>query len=395
MKKIGVIGLGTAGIQSLAHFLSYLNNEWQVVSISDPDIPIFGIGESTFPTFVNAISSGTNFCMYDELVGGSLDATVKYGTMYEKWRNKNFINPLIGSAVAIHIDTFKLKEWAIKEFFEKWGNKFKVIEGNVKEIKTVENKAIAVVDGLSYEFDYIMDCSGKPKNFNDYDLLNSTTNSCLVHNIKNGSNFLHTKHVATPDGWMFVIPLKSRTSYGYLYNSDITSKEAAKINFAKEINVLVNDLDNIEFSFKSYISKNVIQGKVIKNGNNALFLEPMFANSLFLYDIVNKLLMDEINQKPNLNINEEFHKNVKSVSDMIYYMYHGGSTYETPFWDWIVKESKEVLNNSEAFEKAKKMSDHYRSVGGEDLTSWVFEAKNLSAIDTGMGYTNFNKGRNI
>jgi hypothetical protein len=76
-------------------------------------------------------------------------------------------------------------------------------------------------------------------------------------------------------------------------------------------------------------------------------------------------------------------------------MYHGGSTYETPFWDWIVKESKEVLNNSEAFEKAKKMSDHYRSVGGEDLTSWVFEAKNLSAIDTGMGYTNFNKGRNI
>jgi hypothetical protein len=391
MKKIAVIGLGTSGVQSLAHFLSYLNNEWEVVSISDPDIPIFGIGESTFPTFVNAISSGTNFCMYDELVGGSLDSTAKYGTMYEKWRNKDFINPLIGSNVAIHIDTFKLKEWAIKEFSKKWGNKFKIIEGTVKEIKTVEDKAMVNINDLSYEFDYVMDCSGKPKDFDDYNLLNSTTNACLVHNIKVGSNFLHTKHVATPDGWMFVIPLKSRTSYGYLYNSNITDKETAKANFSKEINVATESLDNIEFSFTSYIAKNVIDGKVIKNGNNALFLEPMFANSLFLYDSVNKLLMDEINKKPNLNINEEFYKNVKAVSDMIYYFYHGGSLYKTPFWDWIIKESKVALDNSEAFQAAKKMSDYYKELGGEDFTNWVFEAKNLSVIDNGMGYENFNK----
>ena len=390
MKKIAVVGLGTSGVQSLAHFLSYLNNEWEVVSISDPSIPIFGIGESTFPSFVNAISSGTNFCMYDELVGGILDTTVKYGTMYEKWRNKNFINPLIGSSVAIHIDTFKLKDWAIKEFSEKWGKKFKVIEGTVKEIKTVQDKAIVVMDDLSYEFDYVMNCSGKPKNFSDYDMLNSTTNSCLVHNIQNGSNFLHTKHVATPDGWMFVIPLKSRTSYGYLYNSDITDKETAKKNFSKEINVPIDSLDNIEFSFKSYIAKKVIDGRVIKNGNNALFLEPMFANSLFLYDGINKLLMDEINKKPDLNINDQFYKNVKAVSDMIYYMYHGGSLHKTPFWDWIVKESEMALNKSEAFKTAKKMSSDHKSVGGEDLTNWVFEAKNLSAIDTGMGYKNFN-----
>jgi tryptophan halogenase len=395
MKKLAVIGLGTAGVQSLSHFLFYLNNEWEVVSISDPSIPIFGIGESTNPSFVNAISFGTNFCMYDELIGGSLNSTVKYGTMYEKWRNIDFINPLIGSNAALHIDTFKLKEWAIEKFSKKWGSKFKIIEGTVKDVKTINDKAIVKVDDLSYEFDYVMDCSGRPKDYSDYNVLTSTTNSCLVHNIKTGSNFLHTKHVATQDGWMFVIPLKTRTSYGYLYNSEITNKDAAKENFSKEIKVPVNELDDIEYSFKSYFSKKVIDGRVIKNGNNALFLEPMFANSLWLYDSINKLLMDKINQKENLDINDIFYKNVKAVSDMIHYMYHGGSLYKTPFWEWIVDKSKDVLGNSEAFEIAKKSSNYHAQIGGEDPTHWVFEAKNLLAIDNGMGYNNFNNSQGI
>ena len=392
MKKLAIVGLGTAGVQSLAHFLFHLDNNWEVVSISDPNIPIFGIGESTNPSFINAISYGTNFFMYNELIDGGLNSTVKYGTMYEKWRNQNFINPLIGSSAALHIDTFKLKKWAMEKFSERWGNKFKVIEGTVKEIKTVNDKAIVKIDDTSYEFDYVMDCSGRPKDYSNYNVLSSTTDSCLVHNIKTGSNFLHTKHVATKDGWMFVIPLKTRTSYGYLYNSNITDKDTAKENFSKEINVPINELDNIEYSFKSYFAKKIIEGRVIKNGNNALFLEPMFANSLWLYDGINKLLLDEINQKENLNINDVFYKNVRAVSDMIHYMYHGGSLYKTPFWDWIVIKSKEVLSQSEAFKTAKNMSNYYKNVGGEDFTSWVFEAKNLSAIDTGMGYKNFNKG---
>lgn len=391
MKKLAIIGLGTAGVQALAHFLFYLNNDWEVTSISDPDIPIFGIGESTNPSFVNSISSGMNFSMYHELVDGRLNSTVKYGTMYEKWRNHNFINPLIGSSTALHIDTFKLKDWALEQFTEKWGDKFKIINGKVKEIKNFEDKALVLINDTQYEFDYVMDCSGAPKDFSDYNVLTSTTNTCLVHNIKEGSNFLHTKHVATQDGWMFVIPLKTRTSYGYLYNNSITDKETAKINFSKEINIPVKELDNIEFVFKSYFAKKVIDGRIIKNGNNALFLEPMFANSLWLYDSINKLLMDKINNKATSDINETFYKNVKAVSDMIYYMYHGGSLYKTPFWDWIVVESKKVLSHSEAFETAKQMSKYYNSIGGEDMTNWVFEAKNLLAIDNGMGYQNFNK----
>jgi len=391
MKKLAVIGLGTAGVQSLAHFLFYLNNDWEVVSISDPNIPIFGIGESTNPSFISAISYGTNFSMYSELTDGDLNSTVKYGTMYEKWRNKDFINPLIGSSAALHIDTFKLKKWAIEKFSERWGNKFNFIEGTVKNIKTIEEKAVVEIDGVYHEFEYVIDCSGRPKDYSEYNVLTPTTDSCLVHNIKNGSNFLHTKHVATEDGWMFVIPLKTRTSYGYLYNSSITDKDIAKENFSKEINVPINKLDNIEYSFKSYFAKKIIDGRVIKNGNNALFLEPMFANSLWLYDGINKLLMDKINEKENLDMNAVFYKNVNAVSDMIHYMYHGGSLYKTPFWDWIVVKSKEVLDKSEVFKTTKKMSRHYDTVGGEDLTNWVFEAKNLLAIDTGMGYKNFNK----
>ena len=43
-----------------------------------------------------------------------------------------------------------------------------------------------------------------------------------------------TRAVATPDGWTFVIPnAANTTSYGYLYNKDITPLEDASANFLK------------------------------------------------------------------------------------------------------------------------------------------------------------------
>ena len=54
MNKLAVIGVGSAGIQSLCHFLAWLDKSWEIYSIHSPKIPISGIGESTNPRFLDA-----------------------------------------------------------------------------------------------------------------------------------------------------------------------------------------------------------------------------------------------------------------------------------------------------------------------------------------------------
>ena len=73
MKKLGIIGVGSAGIISLNHFCACLDNSWEIVSIHDPNIKILGIGESTNPFFVKLLKSGVDFTSLEDL--DNLDGT--------------------------------------------------------------------------------------------------------------------------------------------------------------------------------------------------------------------------------------------------------------------------------------------------------------------------------
>jgi hypothetical protein len=130
-------------------------------------------------------------------------------------------------------------------------------------------------------------------------------------------------HRATLDGWMFQVPLTTRISHGYLFNDTITSVEQAKINFSKEINVPVDQLDNIEYKFKPFWAKTVFENRVIKNGNAAVFFEPMFANSLANYDDINKNFHQFLTGKcTESEVNIRFLRRYCQVRDIICYIYH-------------------------------------------------------------------------
>ena len=127
--RIAVIGIGSAGIQTLAHLLPFLPIGSEMVAIYDPTIKNLGIGESTNPSFTTAIERGLNFDILNDL--DKLDGTYKLGTTYINWRNYKFTNPLIQGGIAIHFNTHALAGWAIPRFKELWGDKFNVIEGTV------------------------------------------------------------------------------------------------------------------------------------------------------------------------------------------------------------------------------------------------------------------------
>jgi|SaaInlStandDraft_2_1057019.scaffolds.fasta_scaffold48657_1 hypothetical protein len=351
-RKMAVIGVGSAGIQSLCHFLSYLDETWEIYSIHDPDKKILGIGESANPPLLHLLQLATDFKISEDL--DEINGTLKFGTEYIDWRKKSFINPFINGTVSIQFDTNKLKSFAISRFKSIWRSKFKTIDGNVSNIENNKDEVKLTINGDIYEFDYVIDCTGSPKEYDSsYNLIDPPLlTSCLVFNDKADieTPIKYTGHIATKDGWMFRVPLSNRTSYGYLYNNKITDKVTSTSNFKELLNISLDDYKEISFEFKSYYIKNPINNRVIKNGNAAAFIEPMFGSSLIIYDAINRITSDHINGNvPIDDITKYWNDIVINVLITIAFHYLGGSTYDTPFWDYAERWSKETIDKYPRF----------------------------------------------
>jgi hypothetical protein len=356
-KSLGVIGVGSAGICSISHFINILGNDWDIVSIHDPKIDPIGIGESTNPSFMETIENGLNFSMLDDLK--HLDATYKFATRYKEWKSDYIDSPLIAGRCAIHFNTHKLRDFAFERFAKLWPEKFKVLEGNVDSVEHIATgpdlvKDIAVkvvVDNVAYQFDYIIDCRGFPKDYSDYTVCNMPVNHGLVHNKMIPGDWNYTGHRATLHGWMFEIPLQTRQSYGYLFNDTITTVEEAKKNFSKIINVPINELDSTEYKFKSYYCNTPANGRIFKNGNSFGFFEPMSATSLWMYAALNNLYETNIlaresgNPVADLSTNEAAGRQAQLAQELICFFYHGGSDHATDFWNHATNIANEFLAN--------------------------------------------------
>ncbi len=365
-KSLAVIGIGSAGILGLSHFCSVLDNTWDIVSIHNPDIKIIGIGESTNPAFIQNVEYGLNFSMLDDIA--KLDGTYKFATRYIDWKDHYIDSPLLEGRSAIHFNNFKLKDFAFERLNLLWPEKFKVIEGNVDHLDNIFDDSLqpsgvhVVVNGDTYHFDYVIDCRGFPKDYTDYYICDKMpVNHCLVHNIEEPGNWNYTGHRATVDGWMFEIPLTTRQSYGYLFNDNITDIETAKINFSKLINVPVDQLNNIEYAFKSYYAREAVDGRIFKSGNRFGFFEPMSATSMYMYSRLNALYEKHIFAVENNNLESILKTNMDAVylarklQDLICFFYHGGSKHDTDFWKMATKNCTEHLKSTGLIEYLKSV----------------------------------------
>lgn len=395
-KKIAVIGTGSAGIQTLSHFLAWADGlVFEIVSIHDPKIPILGIGESTNPVFLKTLQYGLNFNLTDDM--DKLDATYKFNSRFENWRSHNFNIPLFVGDIAIHFDTHSLANFALPRFKEIWGDKFSEVIGSVSSYEEKDDFVSVIIDDVEHQFDYLIDCRGFPKTYENYEILPfQTVNHCLVHNVDEPDNKFswgHTVHRATKDGWMFGIPLQSRKSYGYLFNDKITSVEDARNNFSEELNIPKEELQNIEYTFLSYRAKKITSKRVFMNGCRAVFFEPLFANSLWLYNEINLGIYKIICEGIDSNyIDEGIRRNViPRVAEIISYVYHGGSNFDTDFWKKIVPITTDVIESSDSLYRARNKMRYMDSHKFYEPFVFVFDEKHLKMIDSDncFGYNHF------
>lgn len=362
-KKLAVIGVGSVGLISLMHFCTWLDDRWDIYSIHNPDKKILGIGESTNGEFVGLLERATHFALGHPQDLDALDATIKFGSKFMKWREHSWINPLLDGGTAVHFNNFYLKDFVYERLQKRWPQQFKIIEGDVKQLSNYPEHVTVAVDEQEYTFDYVIDCMGFPGSFEDYVLSDCTpVNHCQIHSITNYDYEPYTDHIAHKNGWMFGVPLKSRKTYGYMYNDTITSKEDAMADMKQILGM--DELGDKEYVFKCYYARKLVDGRISKNGNKALFFEPLVANSIFIYTYVVRLIYDYIMGTVNAeNTNANFVKAVQEMEDVISYYYQGGSTFESEFWDYASRYTKERMNNRKEFQDVMALYRDLKSHG--------------------------------
>ena len=386
--KLAIIGVGSAGIQSLCHFLSHLDESWEVTSIHNPSKNILGIGESSNPAFVQALERGLDFSFSEDLY--KINGTMKFGTKYTNWRPQEFINPVISGNIAVHFDTHSLYKFSMDRLVSKWKDKFKIIKGNVDNLENNVNEVKIQIDGEEHIFDYAIDCSGTPKDFTGYEMIDPLLNTCIVHNTDSDSTteLEHTGHIATKDGWMFRVPLQTRTSYGYLYNSNISDDQKAKKNFSSIINVPLEQMQDIMYKFNPYYTKNALKGRVIKNGNAIAFLEPMFASSIFMYDCVNKGFWDFImGNLDESTVNNNMTRLIEQILALIGFHYlDGSSEHQTKFWSYAKKWGIRETEKSDIMEYNKTLLNLISNNGAwGNSDSFIFPPHSFSVLSKNLG----------
>ena len=314
--KIVILGRGLAGCLTASHF-KYYSPQTEIELIYDSNIPSVPIGQATFVE--NPKMLWDMFRPKLDWYDNPFKATFKTGILYENWGKKcdKFFHPFRFHTHAIHYDTNSIQNYLCEN------GGFIVTDKNISDYKNIDA-------------DYIFDCRGFPKNYDDYDMLVNPLNAALLARSEEVKPAQHwTKAVATPDGWTFDIPLTDHTSLGYLYNSDITNDEDATENFNEMF-----DSPEIyqKMKFKNYVAKNPIieDGRVILQGNRLFFLEPLESTAVAMYNRWSKYCFSYIIHKENgaQAISERITEEIKQVQNFILYHYGFGSKWDSPFWDY-------------------------------------------------------------
>ena len=315
--KVVVIGAGNGGCFTALHWGWWTRNDpdVEVELIHNPDILPESVGQATLIDAPTLLWAATDFNWYNN----NINATFKSGILYEGWGkvNDKVFHPFPADKMAMHYCPWEMQNLVLNS------GHFKVTEGEVHPYQI--------------DADYIFDCRGKPDDFSDYEDLKNPINACILAEPNwDTTKALWSRHVATPDGWTFVIPTHSSSPshkycVGYCYNSNITSKESAENNFLNMFDVNVTKHVN----FRNYVAKNaVVDDRIFKNGNRLFFLEPMESSSSQAYISWVRMIFDRIFNNKDINLNDVLHTHIDQLQNFVLWHYQYGSKYDTPFWDY-------------------------------------------------------------
>ena len=351
LKRIAVVGRGTAGSLAAASVGRALqDHEYELHHIYDSRIPVIGVGEGSWPSLVLQLHELTN--LPHETIQRRLHGTRKYGVAFEDWgrRNQHFIHyftpPQVSYAYHLSAD---LLAGILEEKTEA-----QHIDANVLAIRRVDDGAVIDFDGRSSErYDLVFDARGFPKEIvpeHHIDISFIPTNTAVIrrcpaiieeHHNKPATEHTYTRAVARPHGWVFVIPLTAHTSYGYIFNRDITSLSDVEADFDSFLSSdQVSEFEQRAIlQFPNFVHRQLYDGVIARVGNAAAFMEPLEATAIVSAQLqIGMVLETRINRSIDLLekdtpvVNRFLVNNVLTYGLFVGWHYSGGSVYDSEFW---------------------------------------------------------------
>ncbi len=291
IRKVVVVGGGTAGWMTAAPLVQRLGRHVEVVLVESPDIGTVGVGEATLPN-IRAYNSALGFDEVDFVK--RTQATFKLGIEFKDWghvgnrffhgfsdlgpnidnrpphmywlrlaqsfnnmpaledwsitavmaRHNKFVPPGGESPVtqslthAYHFDAglyaAYLREYAMKRGALR-------IEATIVEVEqhpeTGYVTALKLADGRRVEGDLFIDCSGframliegtLKAGYDDWSAWLPCNSALAVPCAKVADMAPYTTSTASSAGWRWRIPLQHRTGNGHVYSDQFTTDEAAR-----------------------------------------------------------------------------------------------------------------------------------------------------------------------
>jgi len=316
--RIAIVGAGNAGCFTALFYAWHTRNnpDVEIGLIFDPDEDPMPVGQATVLDPPGLLWSALGFNWYNN----PIHATFKSGILYEGWGklNDKHFHGFAANKMAMHYCPWEMQNLILNSGL------FDVVEQNISDLSDIDA-------------DYIFDCRGKPKDFSNYLRLKNPTNASILAKPNwNTTNEFWSRHIATPDGWTFVIPTSDKSPshkycVGYCYNNTITEREEAERNFKNLFDVEIKK----HIDYENYVTKTPIDGRVILNGNRLFFLEPLESSSTQTYIEVAKMSWDYIfNGK---DVSKDIHEYIRQIQNFVLWHYNYGSKYNTPFWDYASK----------------------------------------------------------
>ena len=296
----------------------------------DSSTKAMAVGEGTTPRFPQGLINISGLSMGTDM--HKLDARPKHGIEYENWGKSDFVHPFNMGYHGVHFNASKFQQYVFENCTD------------APDVSLID----AHVSHGDIDSDVIIDCTGAPKTFEDYDIPKYIpVNAVHVTQCSwpDGPKGLHTKTIARPWGWVFVVPLSSRCSVGYLYNHEITSLDVVKAdveNVFDELGVTPTETTN-SFHFNNYVRKKLIDGRVVYAGNSGFFLEPMEATTL---DCVDRVLSC-ISRNPLQEVWNPILKLLfREVEYFIMMHYAAGSRWNNEFWDFATERGRLAMEEA-------------------------------------------------
>ena len=330
----------------------------------------------------------TSHCFYEMMTKFSIDSLLSYDDC-------STVPSTLKEDYAYHIDGVLFSRY-IRSIFKKT---IQFIEDKVVDVICNENSiaSIRLENNGILTGDYYIDCSGFSKLL--YGKLNNLKwkdvssilpiNRALIQQIpiKSCADIpSHTVSEATKDGWIWQIPVGSRYGTGYLYSSNFTTDDKARIEFDNWLNKNHNERltsDRI-IKYDSGYYENFCASNCAAIGLASGFVEPLEATGITLifrqieYLIKHDVIFSNIeyNRQSASKENKLFYEELISFIDLHYCT----NRIDSEFWEYKTNTKTEYVRN---FEELCKY---------EFLTSKIINHNSLVRLES---YIQIAKGLNL